>query len=125
MKLLSTALLTATALTLAAPAAFAATFDFDDVTTMQAANGSEVYSSDGKLVGVLTDVELEGAEATFIIETANSSNVDKGTIYVVAEEGKVLFEDDKLVLQATETEIELEISGETRSDERARVYLVD
>ncbi|WP_415922379.1 hypothetical protein [Tateyamaria sp. SN6-1] len=116
----------ATAATLiAAPAAFAATFSFDDVTTMQAANGSEVYTSDGKLFGVLTDVDLDGGEATFVIDTANSSNIDSEVVYVVAEEGKVKFADDRLVLQATETELDVGLSGTADPNETARIILTD
>ncbi|WP_299684475.1 hypothetical protein [uncultured Tateyamaria sp.] len=125
MKRFTIAAATAAALTIAAPAAFATTFSFDDVTTMQAANGSEVYTSDGKLFGVLTDVDLDGAEATFIIDTANSSNIDNETVFVVAEEGKVLFSDDRLVLQATEAELDVSLSGTADPNETARILLID
>lgn len=123
MKRFTTALVTAAALTAAAPAAIAATFSFDDVSTMKAANGSEVFTSDGKLFGTLTDVDLDGAEATFIVDIANSSNIDNEVVFIVAEEGEVLFENDRLVLQATEVELDVELSGTTDPNETARVIL--
>lgn len=125
MKRFTIALTTAAALTAAAPIAYAATFAFDDVTTMQAANGSEVYTSDGKLFGVLTDIDLGANEATFIVEVAASSNVGADTVHVITEEGKVLFEDGRLILQASETELDVGIDGDGSGDDTARFILVD
>lgn len=126
MKRLATALATATALTLAAPVAFAATtLEFDNVETMAAVNGSEVFSSDGKLVGTLTDVELDGDTAEFIVEIANSSSLEAEQVIFTVEEGKVLFGDDRLTLQATEVELDVAMNDNRGSNGFARILLAD
>lgn len=126
MKRFTTAFATAAALTVAAPAAFAtSTFSFDDVTTMEAANGSQVFTNDGVLFGTLTDVDIDGGKAEMIVEVANSSNIPANEVFVTADEGQVLFADDRLVLQISETELNVGINGDNETDETARIFLVD
>jgi sporulation protein YlmC with PRC-barrel domain len=126
MKRFTAALATAAALTLGAPVAYAAsTFSFDDVATMETVNGSKVYSSDGKLLGTVMDIDLGGDTADFIIEPANSSAIDGNPVIVTAEEGQVLFTDNRLILQATEVQLQVSLNGANKSANTARILLVD
>ena len=120
------ALATSALLITAATAGFAdTTLAFDDVEVVQSYAGSEVYTSDGKLFGTLSDVDIDGAEATMILQPEDKLISNNSPIFVTAQEGSVSFNDDRLVLKATEAELELSMNGGESADDRARILLTN
>lgn len=113
-------------LTTVAPATFAeTTMKFDDVAVVQGYVGSEVYTSDGKLFGVLSDIDIDGSQAAMIVDPADGVLTNSRPIFVTVDEGNASVSDGRVTLAATEEKLKLGMSGGQSAAEPAQILLVE
>ncbi|MGR3803263.1 hypothetical protein [Marinibacterium profundimaris] len=128
---MKTALITfASATALSASLAFAqgafAPMDFGDTAVIESVNGSELHTIDGKLIGTVSDANVDANKAEFIVDVNPESTLTEEELYLTVEEGMLGQDASGLVVNATMQDISVDTVGdEGDANEPARAMIMN